>query len=519
MRKLLLAIILSLFAFQSVQAATGWKRFDFFNNAGGLNNAFGPIAVADNEAADLQNVVLATGQNFKTRSGFTNINSATIGANTDCNGLIYYKQADADEFLVAVFSDDTVRKMDYSGGDPDGTWDDVTGGLSFSVTQNDLASFAIGEDVVFFTDGLGTNGIYEWTGTGNATSVANSPDSKYVLYHKRMAFSAGDTSNPSLLYFTDLGDISNWSTGLSGNVSVDETDGSIIRGLNKLGDNLYIFTDSSIWRLSGTDKDSFILKRMISGIGTLSHHCITQVIGQLAFMSQEADVYIYNGGFGLENISPKIEGTTDGMNQARLSKTVGVFYDGDYYLAYSDSGSTGNDQVLVFDTFHLAWTKFDGMNINGATVGNISDGTEALFFGGYDGFVNQYPDGTSDAGTAINVYYLTKQYRFPELTTEKFLRLLKVYAAQEGSYNLEVEVLSDFESTGETTSISLEAGGSLWDVAVWDVDAWAGENLVTGRIELDKGNEFFQIRFSNENLDQPFEVKGWSMFLEPSENI
>jgi len=36
--------------------------------------------------------------------------------------------------------------MDYqSGGGPDGTWDDITGALSFSVDQDDLSFFSIGE--------------------------------------------------------------------------------------------------------------------------------------------------------------------------------------------------------------------------------------------------------------------------------------------------------------------------------------------------------------------------------------
>jgi len=504
---------------QPAEANIQWTRFDFFNNSGGLNDGFSPIDIQDNEASALQNVVFTTGGNFKTRDGFSRLNSVSVGASTDCNGVHYFRQADATEFLVAVFSDNTVRKMDYSGGDPDGTWDDITGALTFSVTQNDLSDFTIGEDTTLFTDGLGTNGVYEWTGAGNATLVSGAPDAKYVTYHKRMAFAAGDTSNPSLISFTDVGDISNWTTGLSGNVSVDTTDGSIVRGLEKLADNLYIFTDNSIWRLSGDDKDNFRLKRMVSGIGTLSNFSIVQILGQLFFQSKEGHIYIYDGGFGLERINPKIEGTTDSLNKSRLFFAVGEEFDNDYYLSVSSSGAGQNDTVLLFDTFNLAWSKFLGMNSNAFTVANISNGTETLVFGDYGGFVSKHPDGTNDAGTAISDFYQSKQFRFPEMSTEKFLRLLKIYANQAGNYNLEVEVKSDFESTGTTSSISLSASGALWDTAVYDVDSYADDNLTIGRIELDKGNEFFQVRFSNANLDEPTEVKGWAMFLERSDNI
>ena len=68
-----------------------WRKFSYFSNIGGLNDAFSAIAIEDNEASDLQNVVFTTSGNWKTRGGSAKLNSSTLGASVICTGLKYYK--------------------------------------------------------------------------------------------------------------------------------------------------------------------------------------------------------------------------------------------------------------------------------------------------------------------------------------------------------------------------------------------------------------------------------------------
>lgn len=521
MRNLFLTILFIFMAISNSQAEIPWKSFEFFNNTGGLNNAFSTIAVADNEAVDIQNIVFTTSGSFETRSGFDNINTTTLGASVIATGLKYYKPTSGSEYLVGIFDDDKIYKMDYSSG-PDGTWDDITGSLSFLVGQNNLASFAVGEDTLIIEDGLNTTAPYKWTGTGNAAALGGSPpNATMVAYHKRMAFAAGNNTNPSILYYSDVGDIENWTTGLSGNVSVETNDGTSITAIVPGFDALYIFKGGgilgSIWRLTGDDEDTFVLQRMMPDIGTLSRNGVCSIGNEFFFQSQKGDVYIYDGAIGLRIISNKIE---PGYNLTRLANFSCTIFDSDYYLAYSTSSSSTNDRVLVYDTYNEAFTIFDGMDANVLAVGNDSVGAEFLMFGDYAGLTYNYPEGTNDNGTAIDAYYLTKQYRFPEVAgSPKDWKLLKVFAAQQGSYNLNVELRTDFGSAGSTETISLAGSGSLWGTAVYGTDLYGGQNLIVGRIEANKTGDFFQVRFSNSTVDQLFEVKGFSMFMADSDRI
>jgi len=511
-------ILLFLLIPSLVHAEVLWKRQDLFSNVGGLNNAFSSISIADNEASDLQNVVLTTGGSIKTRDGFDNVNSSSVST---ASGLKFYKPTSGSKFIVGVFEDDTIKKMDYAtGGGPDGTYDDITGALSFSVDQDDLSSFAIGEDTLIIEDGLGTTAPYKWTGTGNAAALGGSPaNATMVAYHKLHAFSAGDSANPSILYFSDQGDIENWTTGLSGNVGVETNDGTQIRNIEPGFDSLYIWKDFSIWRLSGDDKDNFKLQRMVEGIGCKSVNCAALVGNDFIFFDSKGDIYIYDGGIKVRLISSRIEGTTSQANFSRFDKVSSVEFQKDYYLSLSSVGSATNDIILVFDTFHLAWLKFDGFNANAMAVGEDSTGKETLFFMDYGGYTQQYPEGTNDDGTAIDTFYITKQFRFPQLRINKTFQKVYAYVGQEGNYNLSVELRADLQSSGTTQSINLSASTSAYGSAIYGTDTYGGQNLVTGILEFSEEGKFFQLNFSNENLDEPFDLKGWSQLVEGDEAI
>ena len=518
--RILLTLIFLLFS-SNAQAQVNWSRYDHFANVGGLNNSSSPVTLKANEASDLQNVVFTTSGRIKTRDGFAKVNSSTVGATTVCNGGKFFKQNDGSRFLVAIFDDDTIMKMDYDvGGGPDGTWDDITGALSFTVDQDNLANFAIGEDTLLAEDGLDSTAPYTYSGSGNAAALGGSPpNASMITYHKRHAFAAGNDSNPSILYFSDLGDIANWTTGTSGNVEVETNDGTKIRAIHPGFDALYIWKDTSIWRLTGDDKDTFELQRMVRGIGTESQNSVALVGNDFIFTDGKGDTYIYDGAVKLRLLSANVQGTIDDQNFDRFDESSVIEFDKDYYWTSSTAGASDHNTLLMFDTFHLSWTKFSGINANAMWVGEDSNGKDALFFGDYTGFVYQYPSGTNDAGTAISAYYTTKQFRFKEVNINKTLRVLNVLVSQEGNYNLDVESRTDFQSTGSTKSINLQGESSVYGTSVFGTDKYGGQNLITGRLEFDQEGQFFQFKFSNSNIDEPIEIEGWQPFIDESDRI
>lgn len=524
-------------AISPVASIGTWNLYELKDLTGGLNDSFNALDIASNEAADLLNVFFPRNINgsVATRPGYTRINSTAITGTPDCLGTAFFKLTDATRYLVSVWDDDTIRKMDYGGSGPDGTWDDITGALSFSVSTDDQASFTVAENQIVIEDGLNTTAPYLWSGSGNAvalTADADVPNSSLIEYHLRHLFLSGNDDFPSRLYFSALDDITDYTVTDFLNVETNSGDG-IIRGIKTGLDSLYIWKDSSIWRLSGTSRDDFVLERAVQGIGTLSGHSIAVVNSPqdnqqiFVFMTQKGDIAAYDGGVRVEIISKKItRSVPQSLNFSRLDEVTAASYEFLYVISVSLAGVSTHSRLYVFDTLHQAWTRFSGMNANALGSFEDENGKELLMFGDYDGRVNQWDitDTTTDSdpsNTAIDSYYETGHIAFEQEGVEKSVRLVRFFVNQEGASKLmDVEVRGDFESSGSTSSISLAGSGSLWDTAVWDVDAYADLSVTVGRFEANETREVFQIRFDNGNrLNEVFRVRKIQVLVEASGRV
>lgn len=520
MKKLILVLAILIYA-TSVQGAVLWEKKEFFDNDKGLNDGTSPENIDNAEASDLQNIVFLEKGGWQTRGGYTPVASPITYHGQACTGIAFFKKSDGKRFLVAMFADDKIRKVDYdTGGGPNGDFeDDITGSLTFDVEQNDLASFVVAEDLLIIEDGLISTPPYKWDGTGNAVALGGSPpNATMVAFHKNMAFAAGDDGALSTLYFSDVGNVENWTTGISGNLNIDTNDGSNITALVPGFDALYIWKDKSIWRLSGSDKDSFVLQQMVSGIGTLSKQSVSRIGNSFMFQDGQGDTYLYDGAVGIRKISNKIQGTIDGGNFSRFSLVSTVEFQDDFYSNMSSVGTSIHDQVIVFDTFPLAWTKFNAFHANAMVVAPDDLGIEKIFFGNTQGMIMEYPDGTNDNGDAIDMFWQSKQHRFPEFKSRlKDWAKLITYTDQADSI-MTVETKKDFDSSGNEILMDLSGETSVYDIAVYDVDNYGGQNIVIEEIEPNLEATFFQVKYSNSIVDDPITFRGYQMYIEGSDN-
>src|SRR3990167_4323033 len=88
---------------------------------GGLNSTAGPLGLANNESSDLQNIDLDKFGSIKKRNGYTALNTTSLNAGADSNGLVWYEyEASGATIRKAVnVCGNKIYKMD----DLDGTWD------------------------------------------------------------------------------------------------------------------------------------------------------------------------------------------------------------------------------------------------------------------------------------------------------------------------------------------------------------------------------------------------------------
>lgn len=524
------------------EAGVNWRKYQYFQNWAGLNDQQSTTEIQDNEATDLSNVVFDLGGAIKKRFGYITLPSETprrvsTGTVVEVTGVSYYRQDDGDRFLVGVANRDgnaTVFKKNYTStaGLVTGAYDIIDGVVNIgSYTNNNLCDFAVAENNIVFTVGTQT-APFMWTGSGHAlrlTTDTDVPNATILEYHKNHLFLSGNTSNPSRVWFSNLDDMTNYT--VTDFIDIQTSDGSQVRALISAYDALYIFKDNSIWRLSGWERDTFRLEKMVDGIGTLSNQSVVATNSGIYFTSRQCDVFHYDGSYTTTAISRKITTTVNGLNRNEVQRSLGLafstykFQDVDYYAAMvTGTANTENDTVLLFDTNYKAWTKFDGLNPLSWTVGDNSTGGKTMYFGDYSGYIHQYPSASyydgNVATSAIASFYQTKWFRYPEASLgDKHWRLLKTYALSVDDVFLHAECKSDYEASGKVVDINLESSQANWDVAVWDVDLWGGESVIVGRSEIEKGDNMFQVRYYNNNVNQGFTLLGFELFIEPHERV
>ncbi len=532
--------LLSLLLISQVSCAdVNWSKKPYWNNSKGLNDQMSATEIDDAEASDIQNIVFDTGGAIKKRYGYTSIpvdspQKVSTGTVVCVNGLSFYKKNDGSRYLVAITNNDAKavameKAYQTGGGTEPGAWHNIEGSqLPASYSNNYPVVFTIAQDWLVFTlKSLTDVKPFVWKGTGGVsylTTDANIPASSLCAYHKNQLFLSGNSTNPSRVWFSNLADITTWT--ITDFFDVSTSDGSGVTGLLSAYDALYIFKDKSIWRLSGDGRDTFQLQKMVDGIGTLSQNSIKIVNNFIYFTTSQNDIAVYDGAYTVQFLSQKIRNTIGGLNFTRAGNNQGLAFstykyrDQDYYASVSSAASAGNDTVLLFDTAYKAWTKFSGISANAWCVGDNNLSQDTMYFGDTSGYVHQYPsadyvDGQI-ASNAITAFYTTKWFRYPEEGLgDKYWRVLKTYTLSEPTTtNLMATCSSDYTSNGKTFTLPITGAGSLWDVAVWDVDIWGGQSLIVNRSEVELGKSMFQVKFSNADLSKGFTIFGWENFIE-----
>ena len=511
--KKLIIICLSLFLLTNICNATLRKvqRFEFFENNGGLNDKISPLIIKDNEASDIQNITFTVGGAIQKRNGYASDNDVILAGTP--TGLFQYIQNDGTEFFMAT-AGDKIYKMDSL----DGAFDDITGGATIASSSTTLFDFTIASNSVYCTNQ--TNPVISWAGSGTVSAVTAAPQGKWIEYHQNIVFIANQSSFPSRLQFSNVLDPGTWTS--TDWIDVGKGDGSGINGLAVLLDTLYIFKENAIYRLSGTNRDDFVLARMVTDVGCTSGHSIQVINNRIIFQARDG-IYVYDGGINVRKISDRIEDTLDGLLATRNQFSVSSNFKRlkQYWLSVTSETGTRHNLILVYDYFNDAWTKYTGIDANAMTILNDGDDVEQLYTGSATTQVVYKQDsGTSDDGKAIDAFYTTKWFRFPEIIqSDKVLRLIRVFAEDSGDWNLTVEAKQDFAASTFSDILNLDAGGAKWGTGIWGTSTWGGTSVIVGRFNVELRKNFFQLKFSNDQVSEPFKILGFSLYIEGLDRV
>lgn len=312
-------------------------------------------------------------------------------------------------------------------------------------------TFETQNDVLYITNGV--NVMSKWDGTTyTATSPGSPPAAKFVRVHKNIMFLAGNSTNPSRLYFSALGDPESWPA--LNFIDVGKGDGDQITGLAILLDRLVITKNNSVWLLEGDSSSTFVLRRISDEAGCVDQHTIVVVKNTLGMLAR--DGFYFFDGVRMVLASEKILGTFDTLNKSQFGLAAAIHYPSirKVLVSVPGTGLTYNNTVLVFDTLRAAWTIYKGMNAAAWVIWRQFNTDHLIFGDATTGQLHEAESGYSDNGAAISAYAVTKSLDLGGSEIAKFVGQAMVTAKETsgtGDATITVSFFKDLSTTESST--------------------------------------------------------------------
>lgn len=290
--------------------------------------------------------------------------------------------------------------------------------------------------------------------------------SRYTVEYDRWnVYTAGDTSSTARVWLADLGRPgyipSDFNFDLSGanlsgqNLSLYSTDRAV--RFFGLKDDLYVITNSNIYRISGEPvfgPEDLWLSQVIQGVGTNQPSGVITTKDNVAYIMNQQGIWLFNGN-SIQKISFKIDPLVEKYRESRM--VAGKFKD-NLFFSYPDSDVT----VVMHDptkTFTL-WTvgmltindQFVAIDSNYFLFSRVEDSAYVLK---YPRDNTNYTDILMPGDTSIIVAHYKSGWQAKAMGTlrDKVVQDLEITA-----FNVGVSVPS-----GNYLSLNTDFTGSEWD--------------------------------------------------------
>lgn len=426
----------------------------------------------------------------------------------------------------------------------------TTASRSTSVTKVRFLHYFVGANkVVLATDGYG----YAWryvVGTGdtliNGTGAPTDP--KYSEYHLGRLALAGQSAAPQTLVLSSSADDTVFD-GAMGALSFSV--GDDIKGLKTFRQELYIFCETSIWKLTGTTPDGanntqpFQIVSVTKDIGCLSHDTIQEVGGDLIYLAPDGlrsiaatnrigDVEISSYSFRINELLTKY---TTGYTEDNYSSCQ-VRTKSQYRLFVQQSGAPDGSAVGFLGKYltnklpesygqaseSYEWATLSGINAY-CSDSNYEGGTEIVVFGHpSDGFVYQMEKGVSFNGANINAVYQSPHITFTnpvaksDESNRKVLQKVNIYIKQEGNIDTTLSSILDLGSAmPQPPSIELTQNSSAasYGVAVYGTDKYAAIQYPIFKEDLIGSCFTASFIYASNNTSDPYRIDSYNIQFAP----
>ena len=317
-----------------------------------------------------------------------------------------------------------------------------------------------GTKKVAIVDGINPPALYDGT---TFTALVSAPAdvigaTQVVAFKNHIFYSKAD-----LLTFTAPFLDTNFEPGdAAGSIRI----GDNITGLTIFREQLIIFTEKSIFRISGTGLASWVLEPITLDIGCIDGDTIQEIGGDIMFLTEDGLRLLSAteriGDFGLGVVSKTIQDVmTKFIASASLFSSVVVRSKSQYRVFAFNPSIIGDAAKGIIGTQFspqggedMAWSEIRGMEVFAASS-KVVDSSEVIVFSSDTGHLFKMEDGNSFDNVDIEAEYLSPYLPLNDPRTRKTIYKVYLYTDPVGSVNFTFNLKFDYDELNSVQPASI----------------------------------------------------------------
>ncbi len=487
---------------------------------GGLVLNKSTFAMQPGEAIELVNFEPDINGGYRRINGFAKYN----------DNVVPQTSASTEEVLLSCIFNGTIvaargTKI-FTASAGSGSWTERdTGRTSAGVYTFERFNFD-GNDKLIVADGNNAPTVFNTSfaatdvssGGGGEVSTAVT-GAKFVAVFKDHMFYAGMSNNKQEVVFSVPFDEDDFTTGSgAGSFKVDDT----ITGLKVFREDLFVFCQDRIFKLSGTSSSNFAVTPVTRNIGCVNGQTIQEFAGDLIFLAPDGLRTVAGtariGDVELGTISSPVQSVfNDNIANASGFRSLVIPNKTQYRVFFTKSGvlQATTEGILT----SLRGQSFEFANLKGirpTSTDTVTTATETIVIhGGDGGYVYRQESGNDFDGTAVGGKYRSPDLSFGDPGIRKHMHRVLVSYKPESSISADMFLRYDYEDPDapRPAAYSLTASDivAVYGTGVYGTATYGGQSEPLLRQSVEGSGFTVALRVDDNGTTAPYALRGFQM--------
>ena len=485
-----------------------------FNCEGGLILNRSTFMMQPGEALELRNFEPDIEGGYRRINGFSKYVSAVVPHTSSSSEKV---------LMVATFGSNVLaaRGTSIFSATPGGSsWTSRDSGRTSAGKYNFERFNFDGTDKIIVVDGANAPTVFNSSLAATDVSESDVAGAKFVTAFKNHMFYAGKSTIPQTVVFSQPADEDAFSSGSgAGTINVDD----IITGLKVFREDLFIFCETRIFKLSGTSSSNFVITPVTRDIGCINGNTIQEFAGDLIFLGPDGLRTIAGtariGDVELGTISSNVQSIfNDNISSASEFVSTVIPNKTQYRIFFTKSSVAENLSkgiICVLKGQKFEFSELQGMR-PASTDSFVSEGDVIVLHGAYStGYVYRQESGNTFDGTVI-----FGRYRSPDITMNdpgirKTMQRVIINYKPEAAISSNLILRYDYEAADSSRPaaypLDSEDVVALYGTSVYGTPIYGGASQPLVRQSVEGSGFAVALRVEDNAETAPYSLKGFQL--------